>query len=80
MNGCPKNGQNVEESDPEIKFGAGTTKDEKNFKNLLQKSLTKIFMHNSTLKIGLFAIGLEAYWEQFSGLKGKIGRLSIGGK
>ena len=29
-------------------------------------------MYNSTLKIGLFAIGLEAYWEQFSGLKERL--------
>ncbi|HEY6976357.1 MAG TPA: arabinose isomerase [Chitinophagaceae bacterium] len=29
-------------------------------------------MHNSTLKIGLFAIGLEAYWEQFKGLQERL--------
>src|SRR4051812_40492037 len=29
-------------------------------------------MHNSTLKIGLLAIGLEAYWEQFTGLKQRL--------
>ena len=25
-----------------------------------------------TLKIGLFGIGLDAYWEQFSGLKERL--------
>ena len=29
-------------------------------------------MNNSTLKIGLFGIGLEAYWEQFTGLKERL--------
>ncbi len=29
-------------------------------------------MINSTLKIGLFGIGLEAYWEQFPGLKERL--------
>ena len=27
---------------------------------------------NSTLKIGLFAIGLEAYWPQFEGLEERL--------
>ncbi|MEO7211776.1 arabinose isomerase [Mucilaginibacter sp.] len=29
-------------------------------------------MQQSTLKIGLFGIGLEAYWEQFNGLKKRL--------
>lgn len=29
-------------------------------------------MTNSSLKIGLFAIGLEAYWNQFDGLKARL--------
>ena len=29
-------------------------------------------MHTSSLKIGLFAIGLDAYWEQFNGLKERL--------
>jgi L-arabinose isomerase len=29
-------------------------------------------MNNSTLKIGLFAIGLDTYWDQFDGLKGRL--------
>lgn len=29
-------------------------------------------MHTSSFKIGLFAIGLEAYWEQFEGLKERL--------
>ncbi|HEX8023894.1 arabinose isomerase [Mucilaginibacter sp.] len=29
-------------------------------------------MQHSTLKIGLFAIGLDAYWEQFDGLKERL--------
>ena len=28
--------------------------------------------NNALLKIGLFGIGLEAYWEQFDGLKEKL--------
>lgn len=35
-------------------------------------------MQRSTLKIGLFGIGLEAYWEQFDGLKNRLeGYLAI---
>ena len=30
-----------------------------------------------SLKIGLFGIGLDAYWDQFAGLRGKIGILSF---
>lgn len=29
-------------------------------------------MYNSTLRIGLFGIGLQAYWDQFSGLKERL--------
>ena len=29
-------------------------------------------MDNSQLKIGLFGIGLEAYWKQFDGLKERL--------
>ena len=29
-------------------------------------------MNNATLKIGLFGIGLQAYWEQFTGLKERL--------
>ncbi len=29
-------------------------------------------MNNTSFKIGLFAIGLEAYWEQFDGLKNRL--------
>jgi L-arabinose isomerase len=29
-------------------------------------------MHTSSLKIGLFAIGLDTYWPQFDGLKGRL--------
>lgn len=35
-------------------------------------------MNNSTFKIGVFAIGLDAYWEQFEGLKNRLeGNLQI---
>jgi L-arabinose isomerase len=35
-------------------------------------------MHTHKLKIGLFGIGLDAYWEQFDGLKERLeGYLSI---
>jgi L-arabinose isomerase len=35
-------------------------------------------MQSNTLKIGLFGIGLEAYWEQFDGLKTRLeGYLSV---
>ncbi len=35
-------------------------------------------MKKSSLKIGLFGIGLDAYWEQFMGLKERLeGYLSI---
>lgn len=29
-------------------------------------------MNNSTLRIGLFAIGLDTYWEQFDGLRDRL--------
>jgi len=45
------------------------------FSKKLSSALQKILMDtqlDTTLKVGLFGIGLEAYWQQFEGLKARL--------